>query len=1136
MASDILNVTVDKTVNIPLILGGTNSFTISIKNLSTSIKLYNLTIFITTPDGLTVSTASQSITSSVKNPDGGYSYSWVNLKDLAPLEVNYTFNVTVKSGTKFINGTTIPFGYIFNGFIVNCKVDTMPRGIYDIGNQKITNGVVMSFKSVRFYCTIGTSSKVLKGAGTSILLNDYSKIYTANCNLTNNTISTSLVNVTILLPDGIRYIGNISTSGTDASLFKNPTISTVLINNKLYTQVYFGAVVLSLSSNTIVNFNYAVWNKYNDNTGTLIYHGTTFKLLITMVSTEDSVSNDVSFNAMDLIITTTVNKVTTDVQQSIQFTYVYSVCQYYDIKNIIVNYLLPDGISYVSSSTPPTSAIDNPALKGFELIYNFPLAISNSQNTVTINAKVDSYYRYKLNGTIPLPVVAFDSFRSIANISGTLIQLLSVVTDNASASFSISIGNITKTFLKGYYQNGVAKTFNTLAPGDLAEYKLTYDTSTLIAIQKQVFLEDFFPLSADPIDNIIYSFTGYKPFGLTPLLTDPHGISFNYGDIPGKSLITITFKIPIKILGSPSQNNNLFELSGSNTEGSGYSSRSQVLINIGTPNIQLTKSVTGINPSSIKAGEIYLYTVKITNTNTLGTETDAFNFQLTDSLSEWFTINQSSINITGTGSYKTPYIDALGVQLYINKLAPGQSLTLNYNVTINNNLAPGITIITTASNTNPYSQQDDLASYQYTNQSKSASVTILSPTITLTKSNNSSLFKVNSSITYTITVTIPQGTLVYDAYVKDNLPSGGQSYTGPAYRNGIVITPTVSGNSVTFPSEGFIDALKEAKTITYILTCKITNSNKAIGATTSVQTNNYQVLYKQKTSGTYITISKNLSVTINHPNIVLNLSAKDLTTSIIYTQNGNINTNSIMEFTLTFSNNSSITLVNGKVDIPLNSNFAFNSISTSLLCSAIYDTVNKKIVVSIPSLDKGISGLISFIVSPLSNLRSGSAITTQAVAAQYYNDISTKLYSGEKSNALTFSLSPGVSLLPMSNNKLNDSTSFQVTKPGYTATITNLFQNTGGGYDDYTLQIKAVAIPYTLSIDNIKITDISANTPYSADLDIMKNLAPGTMRTITITSVIPITSPLGARYDFIITTRSKTSPFPEKTVLNIDPI
>ena len=1135
MASDTLIVTIDKTENVPLILGGITNFTISIKNLSASMKLYNLGVFINTPDGITVSTASQSITSSVKNSDGGYSYSLINLKDLAPLEINYSFNVTVKAGTKFINDTTIPFGYVFNGFSVTCLLDTMPRGNYDIGNQKVTKVVIMSFKAIRFSCSIVTPSKLLKGAGTSVLLNDYSKVYTASATFSNNTISSSQINATILLPDGIRYIGNISTTGTDSNLFKSPTISTVLINNKLYTQVYFGGVLLSAGSNTLVNFDYAVWNRYNHNTGGLIYHGTLFNLLINMKSTEDSVDNSASFSAMDLIITTSINKSTTDVLQNLQFSYVYSVCQYYDIQNITVDYLLPDGISYVTSSIAPISAIDSPVLKGYELIYNFPLATRNSQNTVTISATVDSYYRYKSNNSLPMPVVAFDSFRAITNISAALIPLLSVVTDSASVSCSIGIGKITKFFLKGYYENGASKTFNTLAPGDLAEYKLTYDASTLNAMQKQIYLDDFFPLSADPVDGLIYTYTGYKPYGLSPQLIEPHGALFNYGDIPEKSLSIITFKVPIKILGSSSQNNNLFKLSGSNTDGFSYSSRTQVLINIGTPNLQLTKSITGINPSGVMAGEIYSYTVKITNTNNLATETDAFNFGITDSSSEWFTVNTSSISVTGTGNYMNPFIDVNGIQLYINKLAPGQSLTIKYNVTININIAPGLTITTTAVNSNPYSQLDNPASYQYINQIKSASVSIYSPNIVLTNTNNPSILKVNSNIIYAITMTIPKGTSIYDVYVKDILPSGGQVYTGPAYRNGEVITPVILGNSVTFPNEGFIDAHSEAKTITYISNCKITNANKSIGATTSLQTNNCQVFYKQKSTGPYVTISKNLSVIINNPNIVLNLAAKDLTTSIIYNQNGNININSIMEFTLAFSNNSSVMLVNGKVEIPLNSNFSFISINTSLICSAIYDIVNKKIVISIPILDKAISGLISFTVVPLANLMSGSTMTTQAVAAQYYNDISTKLYGGEKSNAIVFTLSPGVSLLPVFNNKLDDSTSFQVTQPGYIVTITNIFQNTGGGYDDYTLEINPVALPYTLSINNTKIGDIQASTAYSAALDIMKNIAPGVIKTITITSTIPIKSPLGSRYDFIISVRSKTSPFPTKTVLNIDP-
>lgn len=36
--------------------------------------------------------------------------------------------------------------------------------------------------------------------------------------------------------------------------------------------------------------------------------------------------------------------------------------------------------------------------------------------------------------------------------------------------------------------------------------------------------------------------------------------------------------------------------------------------------------------------------------------------------------------------------------------------------------------------------------------------------------------------------------------------------------------------------------------------------------------------------------------------------------------------------------------------------------------------------------------------------------------------------------------------------------------------------------------------------------------------------------------LIPFSHSLGVRYDFTITAKSKTNPYPEKTVLNIDPL
>ncbi|MGL4106819.1 isopeptide-forming domain-containing fimbrial protein [Clostridium sp. LP20] len=581
------------------------------------------------------------------------------------------------------------------------------------------------------------------------------------------------------------------------------------------------------------------------------------------------------------------------------------------------------------------------------------------------------------------------------------------------------------------------------------------------------------------------------------------------------------------------------KLKGINTYGNAYSNRSQVNINIGSPNLTLTKTLSGPNKNAIKSNEIYDYTVTISNSNNLGTETDAFDFTINDTLSDnWFTIDQSSVKITGTGSYNNPIIQGNNIAVYINKLSPGNSLTLNYKVTISSFLAPGITITTTATNTNPYSQVYDGSSsnFQYSNLNKSASVSMNSLAIALTKSNFAGIFKVGDSITYMITVTIPQGTIAYSLYVKDTLPSGGQVYLGPSFRNGVNITPIVSSNIVTFPTEGTIDGRVSSQSITYIITAKISNANKVVNATTSTQTDTAQALYEQRQGSGYTTISRSLICTINHPNILMSLSATDKNNSISYPQSANININSIMQFKLIFQNNSAINLVNGTIEIPIDNNFLFSSIDVKFLCNATYNISSKKIIITVPQLGPSVSGYITFTLIPLSTLRAGASINTQATAISYYNDISpSKVYSGEKSNVLTCVLPPGVSLVPNPLYKINESTAFIVTPPGNTAIIIDYFKNTGGGYDDFNLRIEKVLIQYSLYIDNIKVADVPANKLYEADLVEMRNLQPNTTKIIKITTVIPLNEPLGTRYDFIVRVKSKTSPYPESTVLNIDP-
>ena len=1133
---------IDTTQNVPIIIGNTSAFDVNIKNISPTQRLYNLSISLKLPDGMVLSTSTIPQTFNVTNADNSTTYTWINTKDLAPMEVSFKFNITVKCNTKLKNGTVISFGYNFSEISVVCQADTLPRGIYDIGNEVLTQETASNYVTVRFSSIITTSGKVLKGAGTSVPLTDYTQINTATCKFINNALSPSLVNITILLEDGIRYIGNISTSGTNAEKFSSPAINTVWVNGKICTQLYYGNINLSISSNNTLTFGYAVWNQYNSNQGDPIVHGTTLNMYVNMTSADPLVNassiSSTSFSSMDFIITTSISKTAVDIQTNVTYTYVYKVGQYYNIQAIVVHYFLPDGVFYLSSSSTPNSVVDEPTLQGYYLTYNFSLATQNSTKTVTISTKVDSYYRHKFDKqSSNLPVVAADSFLANTDISGALVERLTQVTDNASVSSGIGVGTITKQFIKGYYKDGTPKSMSALAPGDTAEFTLTYTASTLKAIQKQVSIDDFFPLSTDPIDHLTYAYTGINPVN-TPQLTSPHGVYFNYGDITGLSSGTINFNVPITLLGSTGQNTNLMKLKGLNTYGIIYSNRAQVTINIGTPNLSLIKSAAGPNKNAIQSSEIYTYTVTISNSSNLGTETDAFDFTLNDTLSaKWFTLDQSSIKVTGTGRFITPTIQGDNIALYIKKLAPGNFVTLSYKVTISPVLAPGVNITTTATSTNPYSQIYDANStnFQYSNLNKSTSITLSSLAIALTKTNFTDIFKVGSPITYTLTATVPQGTISYGLYVKDSLPNGNQVYIGPSYRDGSPITPTVSSNTVIFPADESIDARVSTQRLSYIMIAKISNANKTVNTTTSTQTNTAQCSYQQVRNGSFTTVSKGLTVIMNHPNIQMSLRVTDKTTSTIYSQTANISTHSVLQFKLIFQNNSSIKLVNGTIEIPI-VNFLFSSIDRTVLCNATYNISSKKIVITVPQLGASLSGYMAFTVVLQSDLRAGTSISTQATAAQYYNDQSpAKVYSGEKSNPLSCILPPAFSLTPNPLYQINESTAFIVTTPGNTAVMLNYFKNTGGGYDDFGLTIQKVNIPYSLYINDVKITDVPANTLFQADLPAMENLSPNTTKTIKITAIIPLGQSLGVRYDFVVTVKSKTSPYPEKTILNIDP-
>ena len=1138
MSSDVLVLSIDQASNIPLLSGGTAAIRVYIQNTSPNARLYNVSLFLSLPDGVSYSSGTLSPTTVLSNSDGSSQIAWVSIKDIAPDEPTYSFSITVSGSPTYKNGTMIPFGTVLSNTVIACQADTQPRGSYDSNNIKLTEQLSPSFLTTQYTCILTAPGKALKGAGTSISANNYLNPYTVSCKILNNTSVPNSVTLTIQLPDGIRYIGPAASTGTDASQFLHPVVTSPKEPNN-YTQITYLNVVLSAGSVTTVSFPFAIWNQYLNNTGPLLLHGTSlpFTAIMSSSSTQYQLTQKANVTAMDIILSTDISPKITDVQNNVQLAFTYQTGQYYSLNQIQTDYYLPDGFIYVDSSEQPISVRNDSVRQGTIASYLLASANPETIHSVVIKALVNVVYQYRTVNQVNVPVTAGDSFQPSASLTAVNNVLHMTISDQAGTSASIITGTISKQFIGGSYRDGTPKSIKTLAPGDLAAYQLTYNAAAIRAVQQSIIIDDFFPLAANPITNLMYTYSGAQPKTGSPQLIDPHGVNFQYGNLPGFALATITFQVPIQSLGGPGQNTNLMKLTGSDSLGFTYSNRAQVVINIGTPNLTLTKYVQGPNRSSIKAGEVYTFSIVISNSNNLGTETDAFNFIVQDTLSTWFTVNSSSVQITGTGSYGQPMVTASLFTLPITKLAPGQSVTLTYSVTISSVLPPGLSIPTTVTSSNPYSQQyvDGADNFQYSGLNRSASVTLSSSSISVAKTYPGGLLKVNSAIDYTINATVPQGTIAYDVRIADVLPSNQQTYVGNAYYNGSPITPNVSANTISFPGVGTIDARVKSQTATYTFRCLVANANKSIGATTSQQTNTAQTMYRYTDAGSNITVSHNTGVTIQHPNIVMTITATNELTGAYYATGASVDVNAVLLFKLTFVNNSAVMLMNGLINLLIPAGFVFKQLNTSDQCVPTYSAAQGNITISVPSLAPNSAGFMTFTVSLQPNMKSGSSLTMQATAISYTNDISSKVYGGEQSNAFVTSLPPGVTLLPSPTDRIDDSTSFRVTPPGSTATIMNMFRNTGGGYDDFTISIAAVSLTYSLFIDGQHITDVPPNTVYTADLPSMTSIPPNGSRIITIESTIPVNSPLGSRYDFVITVSSKTSPFPKKTVLNIDP-
>lgn len=194
-ANFIINLNTGPLINITV--GGTTSLVFTISNTDSINTLYNLSFQLNLGDGMELVSSSIPYTSVADSV-----YSFTNIKDLAPKEINYKISFNVKLNTEFRSGTTIPFGTLIP-CILNAFADTMPRGNYDTGNEIIQSTSSFSFKASKYI--------IYKINPPALLLG---KTYSSKIIIeTAKNSGISFDSFKDVLGNGINYLGNLVING-----------------------------------------------------------------------------------------------------------------------------------------------------------------------------------------------------------------------------------------------------------------------------------------------------------------------------------------------------------------------------------------------------------------------------------------------------------------------------------------------------------------------------------------------------------------------------------------------------------------------------------------------------------------------------------------------------------------------------------------------------------------------------------------------------------------------------------------------------------------------------------------------------------------------------------------------------------
>ncbi|MCD1203075.1 DUF11 domain-containing protein [Bacillus cereus] len=566
------------------------------------------------------------------------------------------------------------------------------------------------------------------------------------------------------LPNGTSFIPGTVTVDNVPQTNANPAagISLGTINNGASRIVTFQATVVSLPSQNPISNTANITFQY-----TPIAGGTTFNGLAT------SNSAGTQINLADINGTKSVNKLFTDIGETLTYSIALANIGNIAATNVIYTDPIPSGTTFIPGSVTVngvTQAGANPA-NGITI----GSIAANSTTTISFQVLVPS---------IP-------QTNPILNSGTTTYQYIPVPNQPAVSGtdttniVSTQVNNATVTMTKA-----VDKNFADI--GDTLTYTVSF-TGTGNTNANNVIFTDVIPTGTTFVLNSL-TIDGTTQVGANP------ATGVNIGSITSGTTKNVAFQVVVNtiptsnVVSNGSSASYQYTVNPSQSPVTKNISSNLVSTQINNANVTLTKST---NKQFATIGETISYTILITNSG----NTAANNVQLTDPLPNGTILTPGTVTLNGV----LQNVDSL-VALPIGTIPGGATVTLSFQVTVIN-ITTQNPIINNAFASYLYTVNPSLPPTSKTANSNSVTSTIRLANLRANKSVDKTFAEVGDVLTYTFALTNDGNVAANNVLLSDSIANG------TAFVPNSVIVNSVTQPGVT-PASINIGSINANTTIT----------------------------------------------------------------------------------------------------------------------------------------------------------------------------------------------------------------------------------------------------------------------------------------------------------------------------------